>query len=283
MTVVTSADRAYWWDGVSIRWLDASDRTGVAAELLTGPDQRVGFAVSSDDRRIVITEITYSAWPLHRTTWVEDLGTHANRTALFDGSVTGQVLPTGWPIGWHQGFPVLFDSVVCTQGGGPGLADKYDFRLVDPKSGSRVVDFGVCRGGDVAVGGVLCPAGDGSLQSLDWAGVSRATFSQPNPGGYCAMSLSQNAAMVLAECLTNGPGQDQFLPGSGRSLPSAIAHATELVWMDDDHLLVSDLSAPGQFSIWSVSEQRLVSGPMALPAPTEWYQGAKVPALPGGY
>ncbi len=78
-----SGNRIYWWDGRSINWLGRDGSQGSEA-LDAGVQRGLEFAVSPDDLRMVITTVDFSKWPLHRVTWVEDVGTRANRVVLFD-------------------------------------------------------------------------------------------------------------------------------------------------------------------------------------------------------
>src|SRR5437899_709113 len=158
-----SGTRIYWWDGRRIDWLGRDGSQGSEA-LDAGAQEGLEFSSSPDDLRLVITKVDFSKWPLHRVTWVEDVGTHANRVVLFDADLSTDLTKlngegsSGWPWGWHAGRPVLYDHPLCVLlGGDQFIALSYP-RVVDPGTGGRLVTFPKCYGGSITAGGAFCTA-----------------------------------------------------------------------------------------------------------------------------
>ena len=284
-----SQDRIYWWDGRAIHWLSRDGSRGSESE---NPGSQVGleFAASPDDSRMVITAIDFSRWPLHRATWVEDVGTHRNRVTLFDGN-----LPTdwnaldgegsaGWPWGWHDGRPVLYDRALCaTLGGDQFFALSYP-RVVDPATGSRLLNFPKCYGGSITATGVLCTESftARSLDWYDWTGKHVQSFSLPFDTVACNGDSNPSGNRVLAYCQNNiytdtaaNDSSKQFLFGAGPGLPSGIAKYSRVQWLTDDLVLegafLNNTADPRtSVTVWSLSKQSRILGPIVIPG---WYGG----------
>jgi hypothetical protein len=276
-----TANSIYWWDGANLRWIDRGGTQFNSA--LTVPSQvGIEFAVSPDDTRIAITEIDFRKSPLHRTTWVEDLGTHAHRSVLFNADLTSATNQSpGWPWGWHGGNPVLYDFPLCVIRGGDQYFALNHPRLVDT-GGNRLVSFPECYGGTVTEAGVLCTRSftARALDWLDWSAKQVAEWPLPFSTVSCDSDLNPAQTRVLASCQPNiytgnppgtGTGPKTFLFGSGPKLPGAIASPGQNVhWLDNDLVLAGNVRyvAPGYVTtvvIWSLSLQKQVAAPVDVP------------------
>lgn len=301
-------DRIYWSDGHLIWWLD---RRGSQGSVVLDVGDQVGmeFAVSPDDTLIVVTTVDFAKWPLHRTTWVENFPTHTNRSVIFDADLPtdattlGQDAPTGWPWGWQVGRPVLYDFPICALIGGDAFVAASHPRIVDPSSGSRLVSFPACVGGNITTGGVFCstapsasdnPFTARALSLFGWAGTQSASWALPYDTVACDADLNPSANRVLAYCLPNiytgsipqGTRTEQFLFGPGSSLPQGMEQPVFLRWLDDDLVLESrTLNDPAGYRsaiyIWSLSRQEVVAGPVNIPGwynrPRQWFNSTPPP------
>jgi len=299
-------DRIYWWDGHLIRSLDRGGNQGEVA-LDAGDQIGLEFAVSPDDARIVVTTIDFGRWPLHRTSWVEDFGTHANKSVIFEGDLPSDAnslnegAPTGWPWGWQGARPVLYDFPVCALIAGDVFIAANHPRVVDPSSGTRIVTFPRCYGGTVTVGGVFCttapstadnPFTARALSLFGWTGSQSTSWQLPYDTVACDSDLSPSGNRVLAYCEPNIYTQTQasttrqFLFGAGPAVPPGIQQPVSLRWLDDDLVLESrTLSDPAGYRsaiyIWSLSRQATVAGPITIPGsynrPRQWFNSAPPP------
>jgi hypothetical protein len=298
-----SKNRIYWWDGQLVHWLDRAGSQG--SQVLNAGDQ-VGlqFAVSPDDARIVITTIDFGRWPIHRTTWIEDVGTRANRSVIFDANLSTDEnslmfgASTGWPWGWQNGRPVLYDFPLClVLGGDQFIALSYP-RVVDASTGTRLVTFPKCYGGAITSGGALCTASFNAraLDWYDWTGKAIKSWALPFDTVACDGDISPSGSRVLASCAYNiyapnppsGPLPQQFLFGSGPSLPPGITQPRYLRWLDDD-LILETRSVSGDpagyvstVHIWSLSRQAEVASTGLIPgwytSPRQWFQAFPLPS-----
>jgi hypothetical protein len=287
-----SKTRIYWWDGHLIRWL-SRDGTQGSEVMDAGTQVGLQFAASPDDALMVITTVDFSKWPLHRVTWVEDVASHANKTILFDADLPTDLTKlngqgsAGWPWGWHQGRPVLYDHPLCVLlGGDQFIALDYP-RVVDPATGSRLLTFPKCYGGSITSGGAFCTASytARTLDWYDWTGKQIQSYALPYDTVFCDSDLNPSATRVLAYCQNNiytgslpqNTKTLQWLFGAGPSLPSEIEQPRLLRWLDDDLVIESRTITPGYSSsvyIWSLSRQTTVAGPITIPG---WYNGTAPP------
>ena len=293
-----SKDRIYWWDGHLLRWLDRQGSQG--GEVLdAGSQVGLEFAVSPDDGRIVITTIDFAKWPLHRTTWIQDVGTGANKSVIFeadlsaDANALAEGTSAGWPWGWQGGRPVLYDFPLCLLVGGDMFIALSNPRIVDPSTGIRLVTLPKCYGGAITSGGVFCTSSTHAraLDWYDWTGKQVTSWALPYDTLACDTDRSPSGSRVLAYCANSGPVPPdvkslQFLYGGGPALPQGIAQPGFLRWLDDDLVLetrsVSDPAGYGStVHIWSLSHQAEVAGPIAIPGwynrPRQWFNPAPPP------
>jgi hypothetical protein len=281
-----SADRAYWWDGSKLRWLDRDGSTN-AVDLQISDQAVMEFSVSPDDQRVAVTEIVFARSPLHRTTWIENLGTHAHRSVLFDGDINAEVnSPTGWPWGWHAGYPILYDYPLCAVTGGDQFFALNHPRVVDPATGSRLVNFPQCYGGSITGAGAFCTSSF-TARTLDWYGWDGRLIRQwslPYETLACNSDISPSQIVVVANCqpniYTQSPGetvrQRVFVFGAQQPIPVALSDSG-FHWLDDDLVLVMGSRKTGfvgdpncatcpiytnTVAIWTLSEGKRVVGPI---------------------
>jgi hypothetical protein len=292
-------NRIYWWDGHLIRWLDRNGTHG--SEVLdAGPKTGLEFSVSPDDARTIITAIDFGKWPLHRTTWIEDVGTRTNKVVIFNANLTNPpaMRTTGWPWSWHNGRPVLYDFPLCiTRGGDQFLALSYP-RVIDPMVGATLVKFPTCIGGAVTPGGIFCTASftARALDWYDWTARRVKSWALPQDTVACDGDPSPTGSRVLAYCqyniytrVTFGPIYQNFLFGQGPSLPKSLVHSQPLRWLDADKVLETrpnnDGTKGSEIYIWSLSLQAVVAGPIAIPGqydvPRQWFGAGPPPTRLG--
>ena len=288
-------NRIYWWDGHLVRWLDRNGTQG--SEVLdAGPKAGLEFSVSPDDARTIITAIDFGKWPLHRTTWIEDVGTRANKVVIVNTTLSNPaaVGSTGWPWGWQNGRPVLFDFPLCvTLGGDQWIGLSYP-RVVDPTIGVTLVKFPKCYGGAITPGGIFCTASfvARALEMYDWTGKRVKSWALSRDTVACDGDPSPSGSRVLAYCEYNiytqrlsGPTTQQFLFGPGPALPKTLAQAQPLRWLDNDLMLETQTQNDGTNQsavyVWSLSRQAVVAGPIAIPGwynvPRQWFNAEPPP------
>jgi hypothetical protein len=294
-----SKNRIYWWDGHMIRWLDRQGAQG--SEVLDGGD-KIGleFAVSPDDTRIAITTVDFAKWPLHRMTWIEDVGTRANRSVLFDANLSTDAntlalgTSAGWPWSWQSGRPVLYDFPLCLLVGGDAFIALNYPRVVDPVTGTRLINFPKCYGGAITQGGIFCTSSFNAraLDWYDWTGKQIKSWALPYDSFACDSDPSPSGIRVLAYCANSGPVPPdvktmQFLFGAGPSLPTGITQPVFLRWLDDD-LVLETRSVSGDpagylstVHVWSLSRQTEVAPPITIPGwynrPRQWFNPTPPP------
>jgi hypothetical protein len=281
-----------------IRWLDRQGAQG--SEVLDAGDQLgLQFAVSPDDARIVITTIDFAKWPLHRTTWIQDVGTHANKSIIFDANLStdagtlGEGTSAGWPWGWQGSRPILVDFPLCLLVGGDMFIALSNPRIVDPSTGTRLVTFPKCYGGSIVPGGVFCTgsAHARTLDSYDWTGQLVKSWPVPYDTFACDSDPSPSGSRVLADCANSGPVPPdvrrlQLLFGTDQPLPKGIAQPRYLRWLDDDLILETrSVSHPSDYGstvhIWSLSRQTEVASTGLIPGwynrPRQWFNPTPPP------
>jgi hypothetical protein len=267
--------------------------------LAAGDQVGLQFAVSPDDRRTVITTIDFGKWPLHRITWIEDTGTRADRSVIFEADITVKAdgmfdlgASAGWPWGWQNDRPVLYDFPLCLVVGGDSFIALNYPRVVDPSTGTRIVTFPKCYGGSITSGGVFCTSSfqARALDVYDWTGKQVKSWPLPYETAACDSDPSPSGTRVLAYCGNSSPTDvttRQWLFGAGPSLPIGILQPVFLRWLDDDLILetrtVSDPLAYGSaVHIWSLSRGAEVASTGLIPGwynrPRQWFNPTPPPS-----
>jgi hypothetical protein len=266
MPTSESATRVYFLDGDStVRYLALDGSTGVAAELPGSVTARVSFSVSPDNSRIAFSVMSWGSAGFEEQSYVEDLGTGANRTELFTISDGPPGLGGGGvaeePIGWVNG-DIIYGLLGAVNQYSPGpFPPPFDaYHVAKPSNGQRLGS--ICGGSGNAwvfqsgiytalptATGVLCRVGDqedqfvGTLVLVSWSGsqlrtigdAACATPAAVSPGGSVAMAGQVKVGTPPGEC-SSGSNQIKVIPnGTSRTLA-----ATGLVegWMDDTRLVV---------------------------------------------
>jgi hypothetical protein len=274
----TSKTTLYYLDGdADIRFLRPDGAKGTATHIVLGPHQAAAFAVSPDDRRIAVSVLDYTRYPVSTRLYVEDLSGGGNHVELFSSPTVLE-----WPAGWHNGSIVMaIGRNSPPQNGGEWFERGYGYHIADAQTGVRLQS--VCEGGDSftpeSPAGTVCLLGQNAAV-VSWDGVSRPLpkdglcpkWGPVSPAGVIA---SRSITLPDGGC-TSGASifliaadgtQDHSRPLAPQSQPEG--------WMDGTHLVVIADNPPNS-SPRSVLD--VASGVVsAIQAP-----GFFAAALPGG-
>jgi hypothetical protein len=195
LPVSTSDTRVYFLDAQgNVNFLAPNGETGHATRVPAGGQTRSMFAVSPNDQRIAVIQVTYTTSGATTVLYVEDLNGGTNHVKLF--SETGAY--SLWPIGWHGSDSLVVAKVpTCTQGGGPGCCGPQELHVVDPTTGVRRYTIG----GPTCVivsapspRGALCETSTFTqVRELNWTGGTVRSFSIQGP---TAAYLSPDGAAI---------------------------------------------------------------------------------------
>ncbi len=275
MPTSESATRVYFLDGDStVRYLALDGSTGVAAELPGSVTGRVSFSVSPDNSRIAFSVMSWGSAGFEEQSYVEDLGTGANRTELFTirdgppGLGGGGVAEE--PIGWVNG-DIVYGLLAAVNQYSPGpFPPPFEaYHVAKPSNSQRLAS--ICAGSGNAwvfesgiytalptATGVLCRVGDqqdqpiGTLVLVSWSGsqlrtigdAACATPAAVSPGGNVATAGQVNVGTPPGQCSGGSFTIKVNTNGISRTLA-----ATGLVegWMDDAHLFVDATTNHDEF------------------------------------
>jgi len=276
----TSSTTLYHLSGDGeIRFLRPNGQNGVTKRITLGPREVAAFAVSPDDRRIAVSVLDFTRYPVSSRLFVEDLHGSANHVELYPWRPVYE-----WPAGWHNGHLVM--AVALNAKGNPyELFNRGDdYYLADAESGAIIRT--VCALGwsglpESPVGTVCNHSPDASVVS--WDGASR-----PLPKiGICAVAgpLSPAGVMATRSSATPdggcGAGDVVYrINADGTQDPRPLArNSTPEGWMDSNHLVVAADQPAGQsFSAGARSVVNVTTGAaVTIQAP-----GFFVGVLPGG-
>jgi hypothetical protein len=257
----TTSAAAYFLDGpTTIRRLAPDGSSGVATTTPApdGGDQRVLFAVSSDDTRIAFAVFSRAGEnATHETITVRRLDGGGART-LADQVVhvtdrLGSVdRPFDVPIGWHGDDLVVGESTGVQNSPNGLLVRQRAIAWYDTVRGGRT--SGPCGSDTDDLDGVLALAAGVSCRGVlhRWNG-STANLA---PGGAW---VSPDGTMVAGT-------QDGHVAAGRLDGPAMTATSTEpgLIagWLDSSHLVVQDVNAPsgGRSRVLTVSGTTIASG-----------------------
>ena len=175
--ISTSASRVYYLDGdADVRYLRPDGSGGLVTQIKLGPHQAAVQAVSPDDRRIAVSILDYTRYPVGTRLYVENLD-GSNHIELFSASSVIE-----WPVGWHQGeLVVALGLNVPPQNAFEGFARGRGYHVVDPDSGHRLRS--ICEGGDTydpeVPAGTMCVHYP-SVSLVSWDGASTPRGSETN-------------------------------------------------------------------------------------------------------
>jgi hypothetical protein len=280
--VSTSNTTLYYLDGDSdIRFLRPDGEKGIATHVALGPKQVVAFSVSPDDRRVAVSVLDYTRYPVSTRLYVEDLNGGGNHVELFSSPTVLE-----WPAGWHNGNLVMAIGLNARpQNAYEGFLRGHGYHVADAQSGARIRSL--CDGGDSSV--PESPAGTVCYQSqkatvVSWDGSSRPVAQ----AGLCAVAGPLSPAGMMATRIVTYPdgscggGSTVYLvkaDGSQDTHPLA-QKAEPQGWMDATHLVVrADLppaTSPGTPPAQSVVD---IANGTAAPILAQGFFAA---ALPGG-
>jgi hypothetical protein len=233
--ISASSSRVYYLDGDSdVRYLKPDGSSGHATQVSGTKTVHAGFAVTPDDRRIVVSLVDYAASPPALRLYVEDLG-GANHVEIF-ASRSAFV----WPVGWHGGKLVL-----AGVGGPPfspqGIAwNPYsapEYHVVDPSDATRLATIGSgdfqtgCQpSGLLTASGTACyhrtatAGGGGYFATLDWngrLGSLRVTTNTWNTAG-----IAPDGGYLAGCC---DPAGTAWIDGAGGRFSSQV-HGSSQDW-----------------------------------------------------
>jgi len=239
--VGTTNDRAYFRDGdTTIRWLAPDGSTGSAATVPGGPMSPVGFAVSPDDTRIAIAALQYRMDQFNNPTvqslrlYVQSLGGDKRSTDIFTSTSVAE-----WPIGWHADALVIAVSVPHAQYAADNPYSAYGgYHVVDPSTGTRVVDVCYLRMPEATPSGPAVPAGTlcgDYVTASDWSGrLTRFAV----PKGIGCLALSPGGDMAACRSWAEELGSILVYRPNG-SLVSSAGSGNRPAWIDENHIAFS--------------------------------------------
>jgi hypothetical protein len=278
MPTSESATRVYFLDGDStVRYLALDGSSGVAAELPGSVTGRVSFSVSPDNSRIAFSVMSWGSTGFQEQSYVEDLGTGANRTELFTISDGPPGLGGGGvaeePIGWVNG-DIVYGLLEALNQYSPGpFPPPFEaYHIAKPSNGQRLASICAGSGNSWVFGsgiytalpaatGVLCRVGDqkdqplGTLVLVSWSGIHLRTIGEAACATPAAVSPGGNVAIAGQVNLGTPPGQvvkcssGPFTIKVSTNGTSRTLAATGLVegWMDDTRLVVDASTNRSEF------------------------------------
>lgn len=229
--VSISADRVYFADRASIRWLKPNGSSDVALPYPGGPQTVAGFAVSADNRRIAVSLLTFPSPDTVQPSidlFVEDVG-GANRVDLVTSSSVAE-----WPIAWNNGHVIVAVGPPLDITGkiNPYHASR-GYHVVDATTGNRLVTMSSdCIYGPLQPSGSACEtSGQIGVQGFDggrrifYSGADRQTFLALNPDGGAAAGQAGGMNVVFFSSYT---GEAQPMNHTGNPIG----------WIDEFRLVI---------------------------------------------
>jgi hypothetical protein len=274
----TSSTTLYYLDGdTEVHYLRPDGSTGLATTITLTAGQVAAFAVSPDDRRIAVSVLDFTRYPVGTRLYVEDLSGHANHVELFSSPTVEE-----WPAGWHNGRLVLALGVNAPpQNAYEGFLRGHGYHVADALAGTRLLSL--CDGGDAYV--PESPGGEVCVQYPNVSVVSWNGTSWPAPkDGTCSMwgPLSPSGGL-MANRITQTPGagcrsdSGVFLVdanGTAYPQPNLPLEAAPEGWIDAHHLVLAADAPPNALSIVDTTNGAV--------APVGGATGFFAAALPGG-
>jgi hypothetical protein len=240
--ISVTASRVYYLDGPSdISWLKPDGSKGLATSIAVSARQQVSFAVSSDDKLLAVSVLSYGPRPscgnpcliptpfLGTQLSVGDLA-GGRRTTIFTSAKVPEV-----PVGWNSGNLVV--GVVppnCCQSVTPSSFSVTEYHVVNPANGNRI--WTVCPApghalGHPQPGGSLCGSGksDSGLTVQAWNGKST--------------SAGLTTHFYKGDGFLSPNGTKVAFSGSGVTVQEIRGRRIQLIelgdvmgWFDSDHL-----------------------------------------------
>lgn len=273
----TSATTLYYLDGdADIRSFRPDGTTALASHVALGPNQVAAFSVSPDNRRIAVSVLDYTRYPVGTRLYVEDLAGGGNHVELFSSA---NVLE--WPAGWHNGKLVMALGINAQpQNQYEGFMRGHGYHIADAQTGNRLLSL--CDQIDSFVpespAGTVCVNAP-KASVVTWDGASRSTPKDGTCAKWGPLSPSGVMANRIVKTADGGcTGGDLFLvraDGSQDARPVATISTAE-GWMDENHLVVVADSPPASSPAHSIVD---VTTGVEVPIRTDGFFAA---ALPGG-
>lgn len=243
----TSATTVYYLDGDSdVRYLRPDGSSGLATRISLTAKHVAAFAVSPDDRRIAVSVLDFTRYPVGTRLYVEDLHGAGNHVELFSSRTVME-----YPIGWHAGHLVMALGLnVQPQNYFDGFAQAHGYHVADAQSGKQLLSL--CAGVDAYR--PESPAGAECLRLpnaylASWDGGTRAIAMAPKPdatGGDCPLVGPLSPAGVIATSIVSvtqggcsgGPGVILVTAVGGIGTQPVISNVGPVGWIDATHLVV---------------------------------------------
>ena len=148
----TSLTTLYYLDGdTDVHYLRPDGSTGLATTVTLAANQAVAFAVSPDDKRIAVSILDFTRYPVGTRLYVDDLAGHTNHIELFSSPTVEE-----WPAGWNGGRLVMAMGFNAPpQNAYEGFTRGNGYHVADAQTGARLLSL--CDGGSAY--GPESPAG----------------------------------------------------------------------------------------------------------------------------
>jgi hypothetical protein len=242
----TSKTTLYYLDGdKDVRTLRPDGTVGLATHYDFGPHQVVAFAVSPDDRRIAVSVLDFTQYPVSTRLFVEDLIGGGNHVELFSSPTVLE-----WPAGWHNGALVMAMGINSPpQNSGEWFKRGHGYHVADAKTGNTIRSL--CNGADSYIpespSGTVCVQYP-NASVVSWDGSSR---SAPMDGA-CPMWGPLSPDGVIANRMSASPGGCAVPDGAFLLAPDGTnknvdlpRQATPIGWIDSTHLVMQADVPPG--------------------------------------
>lgn len=282
----TSATTVYYLDGDSdVRYLRPDGSSGLATHIVLTAKHAAAFAVSPDDRRIAVSVLDFTRYPVGTRLYVENLSGSGNHIELFSSPNVME-----YPVGWHAGHLVMALGLnVQPQNYFDGFAQAHGYHVADAQSGKQLLSL--CAGVDAYR--PESPAGAECLRSPNayvafWDGGTHAIPLAHKPdatSGVCSLVGPLSPTGVIATSIVSstqggcggGPGIYLVTALGAISTRPVTSNANPVAWIDAANLVV-DTSLYTGSSTPALSIVNVATGAsVRIQAP-----GFFAAALPGG-
>jgi hypothetical protein len=243
----TSATTVYYLDGDSdVRYLRPDGSSGLATHIVLTAKHAAAFAVSPDDRRIAVSVLDFTRYPVGTRLYVENLSGSGNHIELFSSPNVME-----YPVGWHAGRLVMALGLnVQPQNYFDGFAQAYGYHVADAQSGTQLLSL--CAGVDAyrpesRAGAECLRSPNASVAS--WDGGIRAIPLARKPdatSGACSLVGPLSPIGVIATNVVSssqggcggGPGIFLLDAFGGIGTRPVASNAVPVGWIDATHLVV---------------------------------------------
>jgi len=245
--VSTSATTVYYLDGDSdVRYLRPDGSSGLATHIALTAKHVTAFAVSPDDRRIAVSVLDFTRYPVGTRLYVEDLNGGGNHIELFSSPSVME-----YPVGWHAGHLVMALGLnVAPQNYFDGFAQAHGYHVADAQSGAQLLSL--CAGVDAyrpeSRAGAECLRSPNAYVA-SWDGGTRAIPIARKPdatSGVCSLVGPLSPTGVIATDIVSssqggcggGPGIFLVTALGGIGTQPVTTNAAPVGWIDVTNLIV---------------------------------------------